>query len=356
MTLIVSWIDKKGAHQCADSRLISEGKRYDDNNKLISLFEGQILIGIAGSWGVNGEPIPTYINNLMPHFSEVEIEEKNSFIRYFPIFLAARLRAGMHESEIKSEGVRITIITYIDSEFIISGIDSEFVNSENPSLYGPKYKVTANEMYRGIGAKVIVRGNVIVEEAFNQAAEISQGVTNSDILRGLIKEKKYDDIIGGRVFNHHYVFETEKIVNEICDLGRLEEFRPEVIHLINELTKKCFDIKISNVPVKQHGSETSINWDNRQLKLNMNTESKGLDLFWDLLHEYGHFIDGIPEKEEEKSLKREVSAWLNAYDKFNELGLQKHRESFIRRWNQCIETYYLHNAENKSDFTKRKNH
>jgi hypothetical protein len=88
-----------------------------------------------------------------------------------------------------------------------------------------------------------------------------------------------------------------------------------------------------------------VNWENKILKVNYNNIATGTVLLCDLLHEYGHIIDGMPEPGEEKSLAREVSAWLHGYEKLKEFDLIKYRKVFIDRWNYCMTSYYNYHKE-----------
>ncbi len=339
MTLIVSWIDKKGAHQCSDSRLFSNGSHTDGHRKIVSFLDGRILLGIAGSWGVGRIPMPNYIENqILPSFDESEIEDMEIFLKAFPKALAVRLQNDMTAEELLSEGTRLTIITQIENEFILSSID---IDRSNPN----KHKIISSEIVRGQNETIIARGHETAEKAFVNEMLTTESNAPYNSLRNLISAGLHEKIIGGKVFCQHKLNNTyfQRIIEEISTTGELHEFKNELVEILKKFTDKCFDISVSNVSPGREGSETSINWLDSHLKININSDSRGLNLLWDILHEYGHLIDGMPEDNVIKSLNREVSAWLHAYQELNNLGLLKHRESFITQWNTCIKSYYDYN-------------
>lgn len=347
MTLIVSWIDKKGAHQCADSRLFFNRTHSDDNLKLINLFEGRILIGIAGSWGINGDAMPTFIKSILPDFSENEIKDKEYYIKKFADTFSGYLERNIHHIEASLEGIRITIVIEVDSEYIIYGIDHRWIEPDGLNSVEKKLRIRPQELFRGNVNFHIARGHVDAEKSFNETYSFlsNSGYSIPETLRHIIETKDYEAIIGGRVFCKHSMSSNymNQRINEICKVAGLEEYRKYVKSILDFIREKGFEIWISNVGEGQSDSASATNWNNGLVKLNYNDKTTGLDVLWDLLHECGHIIDGMPSKGEEKSLLRELTAWVNGYDKLIEFGLVQHRDSYINRWNFCIKSYYEYN-------------
>jgi hypothetical protein len=361
MTLIISWIDKRGAHQCGDSRFfMTDGTHSDNTSKLITLFDGRILIGVAGSWGVGGVEMPRYLKNFIPSYSVNEKKDEEYFIKNFAKNFAAHLTNEMTQDEIERVGSRLTIITEDDSEFIISAIDAikpnrdplAFTNWEGQQApeqlfsgnHPPvlEYRLKYSQLYKGNQSPVFARGHSTLESAFNSELKINAGWSYPDILRSMITEGIYGEMMGGLVFCQHKLSDVEiaNKVEEICQLGEIKSERDSILSIVKEITDRSFDFNITNVAPKHFGCETSINWSEMKMKLNINVESKGFNLIWDMLHELGHVIDGRPLPGEEKSLTRETSAWLHAYEKAKELRLGHYRNSFIERLNDCMSTYY----------------
>lgn len=86
--------------------------------------------------------------------------------------------------------------------------------------------------------------------------------------------------------------------------------------------------------------QSVIEWDSYLIRISVkNGKKRELKVLWDILHEYGHLIDGRPSKNE-VNIKREKSAWLNAeiYIK-NHSILMDNYKGFIKYKDECLSTY-----------------
>ena len=128
-----------------------------------------------------------------------------------------------------------------------------------------------------------------------------------------------------------------RLLNEICDVGMLEEYRNVVDVLLEMIIKKgCrisirYDVEYSNiVDAVDHGSH---------IRVSLKNVKDPLDIIWKLLHEYGHFLSG-KTKSNTSILEREELAWRYADEIVKSFPeLLAHKEAYNKCKELCLNTY-----------------
>ncbi|MFI5222003.1 MAG: hypothetical protein ACHQK8_06745, partial [Bacteroidia bacterium] len=129
------------------------------------------------------------------------------------------------------------------------------------------------------------------------------------------------------------------VVKEICTKGNLQEYEDEVSNIVNNIENHGF-----GVAPRYDINKSSIAWDQKIIRPSLKEASKGIAIIWDLLHEYGHAIDGEPK---EPSDEREIKAWDYAREMLSKYPkLHERIESFESRRVICLKTYGI-NEQNK---------
>lgn len=122
------------------------------------------------------------------------------------------------------------------------------------------------------------------------------------------------------------------VTQEICKIGNLEYYVEEISSIVKGIETYGFavapryDIEIS-----------SIAWDLKIIRPSLKKGDRGLTTIWDLLHEYGHLLDGHPDT---PSIEREINAW--DYAKLEVLKYPKLMEfldDFESRKEECLKSY-----------------
>ena len=129
--------------------------------------------------------------------------------------------------------------------------------------------------------------------------------------------------------------ENNRIVREICYKANLIDYKKEVETIIMKIESSgfrvsCWDNSVNSV----------IEWGNKLIRIGMqdDTDDK-FHVIWDMLHEYGHVLDGQPTSQS-PNYQREVSAWKNATKILIQIpgliGLKKEFNSY-RKF--CLDSY-----------------
>jgi hypothetical protein len=128
-------------------------------------------------------------------------------------------------------------------------------------------------------------------------------------------------------------------VREVCDVGGLKGYEPQVDLLIRRVEEAEFTFYCSS-----RGAASTIEWTSECLRLAVDGAS-GLLLLWDLAHEVGHLIDGAPASglNWTQKAQREESAWSNGWDLLVTVfpTIEGKRTSFDLRRATCLATHYL---------------
>jgi len=125
------------------------------------------------------------------------------------------------------------------------------------------------------------------------------------------------------------------IVDEIISQTNLDVYNDILLKIVNEIENRGFRLSC-----RSDSMQSVIEWDSYLIRISVkNGKKRDLKVLWDILHEYGHLIDGRPSKKE-ANIKREKSAWLNAevYIKNHSILMDNYQE-FIRYKDECLRTY-----------------
>lgn len=130
-----------------------------------------------------------------------------------------------------------------------------------------------------------------------------------------------------------------QLAREICHITKSEK-------LFDVIQKIIFDIcqnKVGISPTKSQDAtyiEYSISEQfNAIIKLRINENEPTEIVIWDILHEYGHFLSGKPDK---TTIKREIEAWNKAYVILKDYSeLISLEDSFFTYQEFCLKTYYI---------------
>lgn len=111
---------------------------------------------------------------------------------------------------------------------------------------------------------------------------------------------------------------------EICKKGKLSEFENVLEGLIDSILESdclisCCDIcETSSIEQFKNGNFKSM------IKIGFkNSRDKPVHIIWEILHEFGHHLSGLPNGKE-KSYERELQAW-----DFGLLELKKYAELLV---------------------------
>jgi hypothetical protein len=137
-------------------------------------------------------------------------------------------------------------------------------------------------------------------------------------------------------------------VDEICHyVPALAEHRDAIMRVEGDLHARKFTIAVvsaGNAPPR-----SSVLWAERILYLSVYNGWGGRSVLWDLLHELGHVLSGLPElqgpprteAERTEQRRRERVAWEFAWKFIEEHApdLRVHLEDFDRRREFCMKSY-----------------
>ena len=141
---------------------------------------------------------------------------------------------------------------------------------------------------------------------------------------------------------HPKLSPRERIFNEITDLGNLECYSEELNLIIDLICSYDQDIKLCT---RTDTTPSSIIWNEKIIRLNLSDKrEKGLPVMWDLLHEYGHLMDGDPGIKKlsiEEIILREKSAWDKAQGVIEKIlsSLISSIPQFQAHRDKCLESY-----------------
>lgn len=149
-----------------------------------------------------------------------------------------------------------------------------------------------------------------------------------------------------------YLLETkrpskmERIVNELCEVGEITDFRKTVFKGVHEVMSHGKTIRIITASGDAVEDIEPSHDSNGIINLPVNKMEKGADFLWTTFHEFGHACDPAPLTE--KSLKREQFAWDKARDLLKEvLADADLNEKFNARMNYCLNQYKAHFEKQK---------
>ena len=129
----------------------------------------------------------------------------------------------------------------------------------------------------------------------------------------------------------------EKLNHEICSKGNLSQYENTVGKILSAIydakcTISCCDI-CEKSRIEHSMSKTHIRIGFKKAK------EKPIHYIWDILHEFGHYLSGLPNRHE-RTFDRELQAWelgLEQLKKYPELFAQV--EDFEKYRENCLATY-----------------
>lgn len=139
----------------------------------------------------------------------------------------------------------------------------------------------------------------------------------------------------------------EQLVNELCVNGNLVKFRETIYRMLTVIYQ-------NGATVSCKYNETASNIDSnperpKHIRVSMIQVKDPLNIVWNIMHEYGHYLDW-PRIIDHTVIEREENAW-----KLAEIEIQKYPqlvkeiERFKKHRDWCLETYYTHcNKTSKS--------
>lgn len=129
-----------------------------------------------------------------------------------------------------------------------------------------------------------------------------------------------------------------QLINEICKNGLLEEYRDTIRAILEEIFANG-----AKVSCKYNETASNIDRDRVRpyhIRVSMIEVKHPLNIIWNILHEYGHYLDW-PVKQEDSRIDREKTAW-----RYAEQMLPKYPKLldgiayFEHHKNWCLSTYY----------------
>jgi hypothetical protein len=137
-------------------------------------------------------------------------------------------------------------------------------------------------------------------------------------------------------------------VDEICHyVPALAEHRDAITRVERDLHARKFTIAV--VSARNAPPRSSVRWEEHMLYLAVHNGWGGRSVLWDLLHELGHVLSGLPELQDQprteaertEQRRRERIAWDHARTFIEEHApdLRVHLEDFERRREFCMKSY-----------------
>lgn len=128
---------------------------------------------------------------------------------------------------------------------------------------------------------------------------------------------------------------SKGVVQEIISVSGLIEYEEVLKDIIHEIHNRVF-----NLSCRYDSNQSVIEWESSLIRISVKRgNDHGINILWDLLHEFGHLLDLKPNNND-PGIKREISAWNNAekfIKSYPELKLKY--DSFLMRRNECLKTY-----------------
>jgi hypothetical protein len=123
-----------------------------------------------------------------------------------------------------------------------------------------------------------------------------------------------------------------RLVDEICDIGKLKEFRSPLTDLITRIYAE--GLKVST---RYDIGQSSIF--RGHIRVTLVGVIEPLDIIWEMMHEYGHFLSG-ERKPEDSDIQREEMAWSYADKLISSFPeLLKHRDAYTICRERCLKSY-----------------
>jgi hypothetical protein len=132
----------------------------------------------------------------------------------------------------------------------------------------------------------------------------------------------------------------ESLIDEFCKKGNLFQFKSVLGEIISSIFESncsiycCDTCETSSIEQSKDGTyQTRIRISFKRPK------EKSIHYIWDILHEFGHHLSGLPNGIE-RTIERESKAWelgLIQLRKYPELI--EHEHDYIRYQKNCLKTY-----------------
>jgi hypothetical protein len=131
------------------------------------------------------------------------------------------------------------------------------------------------------------------------------------------------------------------LLKEISHKGKLNEFENTIEKIIRTIINSQCEISCSDIHEVSSFEQSKLYSFNPIIRIGFKGEKeKPIHYIWDILHEFGHFLSGVPKFGEEKTIARETLAWdlgLEELKKYPELII--HIEDYNIYREHCLLTY-----------------
>ncbi len=129
----------------------------------------------------------------------------------------------------------------------------------------------------------------------------------------------------------------QRTTQEFIKEGKLHEYSDEVAAIIKKVDIEGCAISCHYRP--DESSSHSFAPDSNYIRIAMLDKSESVHVIWDILHEFGHFLSGRPEKQG-PDLNRELLAWDYAERELEDYPkLKIHSANFYAYKEHCLEDY-----------------
>lgn len=140
-------------------------------------------------------------------------------------------------------------------------------------------------------------------------------------------------------------FRFKQLVNEFCQNGNLEQYRPFLEQFFREIIDTGCKISTRyDLPTSSHSKDTHTC--RIMISLRPGTYQKPEHIIWTALHEFGHHFSPLALEDKEnfdKIIESEERAWEWASKRFEELDMFKEMlADFTNCKEMYLNTYYDH--------------
>lgn len=130
-------------------------------------------------------------------------------------------------------------------------------------------------------------------------------------------------------------------IKEITQKGNLTEFEDSLEKIIRSILNSQCNISCNDLDDISFLEQSKLYAFNPIIRIGFKGQKeKPIHYIWDILHEFGHFLSGVPKPGEEKTIARETLAWDLALEELKKLPqLLEHVDDFEIYKEQCLLTY-----------------
>jgi hypothetical protein len=140
--------------------------------------------------------------------------------------------------------------------------------------------------------------------------------------------------------NREMTDKIQRLKREIVQNGNLSEFEVTIENLIQIIIESNCDISCDYTSKNSRISQSKDNSFKSHIWLGFkNIKEKRIQIIWDILHEFGHYLSG-KSKGDERTVEREKHAWDLAFKQLKrDPDLVTYSDDFKLYRDNCIKTY-----------------